>query len=101
MASFYNIYHSIQEMIMSDSDECKTSREKYWSELDEKGKIERMREELKRCVRRCDELEADVLQLKRHKHTADGAVVVSAFDAYATTGFPRSPRPSAGDDIYF
>ncbi len=60
---------------MSD-DGSKRCRQKHWSEIDEAGKIERLREELKRCMRRMEEQQSDIRDLKRHQHGGTGETVL-------------------------
>ncbi len=60
------------------------SREKFWSELNDSEKIERLRSELKRAIRMANDALSEAYSAKRvakeHAHL-DGKVVVSAHDA--------------------
>ena len=51
-------------------------REKYWVELTDSEKIERMRGEVKNWQRKCDRLERALSGFIQHQHGPDGKVLV-------------------------
>jgi hypothetical protein len=51
-------------------------REKYWSELTDSERIERMRQEVKRCQQDIAMLIRAVIKLERHEHKPDGTLMV-------------------------
>jgi len=51
-------------------------REKYWSELTDSEKIERMRDEVKRWQYKCAEMQNVVDKLHSHQHAPNGEIVV-------------------------
>jgi hypothetical protein len=97
----------------------KACREKYWSELTDAEKVERMREILKRSERRNEELQEMLHRLAPlvtgHQHGSDGRPVVPADRAFQSElrGYPdygskayglsRISQSNTGnpDDVYF
>ena len=61
----------------------KVYREKYWNEIDSAGKIERMREVVKRMENRVVNLEKTVGSLRSHDHMGNEIVckLSQSFDA--------------------
>ena len=57
---------------MAIEETMKEAREKYWSELDSDGKIERMRRIVRNQGREIDELKEKVRKLRKHTHVGDG-----------------------------
>lgn len=62
-----------KERLQSDA---KAVREKYWDELDDKGKIERMRDIVKDMKRDLEVIKTSVQYLNEHQHIADKIVVL-------------------------
>lgn len=56
-------------------EEHKPSREKYWSELDADGKIERMRQEVRRAQNQLVEAQENIRQLLQHSHSGSDIVI--------------------------
>lgn len=80
----------------------KAMREKHWGELDDKGRIERMREIVLSLQARNCSLEDKVNQLLRHNHDTQGDVRVTIRDGLE----PRGERERARfgpdkDSVYF
>ena len=65
-----------------------TSREKYWSELDDASKIERLREYAQRVDRLTERIGDLEDQLKNHKHL-DGELVVPMRRLNMEKGYSR------------
>jgi len=81
-------------------EELKTSREKYWKELDVNEKIERMREVVKRLQLAVEKLSNSYLQLERHDHL-DSQVVIRLPDLhYEQAYYGGRYRPNK-DEEYF
>ncbi len=55
---------------------CKASREKFWSELTDQDKIERMRGELKRTQQQLKEARAELYQYKAVAQLSDAGLKV-------------------------
>ncbi len=72
----------------------KPSREKYWSELDADGKIERMRQEVKNAQRRLAEAEEKVRQLLQHNHNGSDIVIplIKPSEEYYRFHSPSKPN---------
>ena len=64
------------------SEELKASREKYWEELDDSGKIERLREVIKQQSRSLENATKIVEKLRNHSHSESGRIMVFAFREY-------------------
>ena len=76
----------------------KESREKYWSELNQDEKIERMRRIVKNQGREVEELKEKVRKLRKHSHMNNGEIVVK-FDADEPKFYPgKAHHP---DEEYF
>lgn len=83
-----------------------TYREKYWSELETEGRIDRTREAVRRLIRQVSRLEKTVEELTKHRHTGEGKVVVEkevGRDEYTgCMGQSVGPMPGANpDDVWF
>ncbi len=76
----------------------KVRRLKNWSEINDKQKIKRLRETVKRLENRTNSLWACVQQLKRHKHLPDGTVVVELGNGYDSSTLQAT---EADDEVYF
>ena len=80
--------------------EPKAMRQKYWSEINEDARIERVRQELKRMIRRYEELSMDVHRLNQHRHLADGSPAMPL--PRPGEGYYEKPRrEESGDDVFF
>lgn len=90
---------------------CKPMRDKYWSELDDSGKIERMRSVIKDQKREIQRLLASVDALLKHRHDAQTGKMTLPFPEYIGDPFsewiPRRAVVEAAtqaikkDDVYF
>lgn len=83
------------------------SREKYWSELDDKGRLERLRQVIKTKTYAIDELMERMHEveesLKRHEHSSSSGkpVVLLANEDRIFGRGNRKPKPdTSGDDCY-
>lgn len=56
--------------------EIMESREPYWEELDNKGKIERMRERIKNLEHLTEDLHSVVIKLEKHCHDKNGKLLL-------------------------
>ena len=84
------------------TEEMKEGREQYWSELDDQGKIERMRSEIKHLKSQNSELIESVQQLLRHSHGDRGLLVVPIGRQYpARVHMFSSGSGPQKDDVYF
>lgn len=63
-------------------------REKYWTELNDSEKIERMRTEVKRIQYLQKKLDSAVYLLLRHEHNQSGKLVTELRDTQATEDSP-------------
>ena len=75
------------------------SREKYWSELTDQEKIERMRKIVKQGQREQQELRNFIEALLGHAHALDGSLM-RKFDVHPP-GYGTSARSDQGNDVYF
>lgn len=84
---------------MNQEKPVQAMREKYWSELDEGEKAERMRQVIHGLQRTVRHLEDSVRTLLNHKHSAvDGSIVVPLAPRHM--GFGEMPS-TTDDDVYF
>jgi predicted RNase H-like nuclease (RuvC/YqgF family) len=84
---------------------CSPSRQKYWSEITPDERTERLRSELKRALRRIEELSATVRKLKDaaevHEHGKDGKPVMPMLSTYGQAECDSpAPRNQTGDDVF-
>jgi len=81
-------------------DEIKTKQQKYWSELSESEKIERMREQIKNLQQSIRGLENSIRNLSEHNHLNNEIVMpIRSRHGY---GEGEQMRKGPGkDDIYF
>ena len=84
---------------MSGDEQCNSIREKYWSEINEIEKIERMRREVKRHFRQLNELREQIRKLKRHRHNQPDGEIFIPMNYGEYDEIPRPER--SGDDVYF
>ena len=81
------------------------SREKYWSEIDDKEKINRMRLIVQGLLERAESQEAIIDRLRRHKHNKDEKVVTEEPMEFGNHGLGMlSPHRTYGknkDEVYF
>lgn len=86
---------------------CEAQRKKYWSELKEHERIDRLREVLKRYEQRLEIAEAFISSLAQHKHAPDGSLTGpfnphNNMPQYAKASYPDGRADTRGpDDIYF
>ena len=86
---------------------CEASRQKYWSELKEHERIDRLREVIKRYEQRLEIAEAFIHSMMEHKHGPDGSLVGpfnphNHMPQYAKASYPDGRADTRGpDDIYF
>ena len=83
-------------------DETKCSREKWWSELTDGEKIERMRSIIVQQKNAIENLAADNRRLKKHSHntyTGDIVISISHSDMYESER-PRRRQGENKDDVY-
>lgn len=78
----------------------KPGREKYWSELDDKEKIARMRQQVKNQQLEITRLETLVRQLMDHRHLND-QLVISINNVNSRGSIIGGPRGTGTDDVYF
>ena len=74
-------------------------RQKYWSELDDKEKIERMRGIVKNLLESLELQQQKMTKIEKHEHL-NGRLVVGLDDNRFGV-LPNSYRKQSGDDIYF
>jgi len=74
-------------------------REKYWSEIDSQGKIERLRTEVKNLLRRNVELARTINKLTDHDHGKDGKPVSRIRDELHDIFYDGREKP-ASDEVY-
>ena len=82
---------------MRDKEMC--AREKYWSELDADGKVERMRRRVKSLQRQVEELQSIVRAMKEHSHTSQGIIVVPLHKRMQDES--SCSRPGMAEQDYF
>jgi hypothetical protein len=75
-------------------------REKYWSELEDAEKIERMREEVKKLERVAMSLSNKISKWQRHSHQ-DNKIVIPLEQDYPPGGITTSRKPLDPDKVYF
>ena len=80
------------------------SREKYWSEIDDKEKIERVRNLAKGQMKTIQRLEKELNRIKRHTHNEKGeAIIVETLGYGGGSEMPieRTLRPGEKqDEVY-
>ena len=81
------------------SGDMKCSRQKHWSEIDQAAKVERLRTELKRITRRCEDLSFELHRLNQHRHLPDGAPA-TPFPRPGEGCGPQRRNETEGDDVY-
>jgi len=91
------------ENVKQAMDEIAASREKYWDELDDSEKIERMRDEVKKLRRSLASTNRRLSSLMRHSHDTSGGIVVpiETYDAYDATGMGGNVPRSDSGQVYF
>lgn len=89
------------------SQEEKISRVKFWSELDDKEKVERMRGEVKRLEAVIQHQSEIIQRLLSHQHDANGKIVV-ILNEYGYLGGSNIPSDqslgrltNSSDEVYF
>ena len=88
--------------VPTNQDQCKAMREKYWGELDDQGKIERLRQEVKHLKSQNRELMAGMEQLLKHTHDHSGKPVIP-IEPHGYHGHLHgsgSGRGEGKDDVY-
>ena len=83
------------------NEECKAMREMYWSEIDDKTRINRLRHQVKNLQREVSMLNKVMRFIQSHSHAQDGSVVIPLFmrDEPQLTDYHF--RPEQGDDVFF
>lgn len=66
---------------------CRPQREKYWSELQESEKIERMRQQVKQLQGTLDRAMTLITKLTRHKHIDDRVVLIEDLNGGEVCGY--------------
>jgi len=90
-----------------NSKETLPSREKYWSEIDDKEKMERMRHIVQGLLERAESNERIIDRLRRHKHNKEEKVVTEEPMEFGNHGLeiisPKSYRTFGKDkdEVYF
>ena len=89
----------MKEGQITDDEISKPMRMKYWRELNEVEKIERMREQVHSLQSTVRFLEGEVVKLANHSHL-DGKIVgpIRSEFGYVHEENSRSPNP---EDVYF
>jgi hypothetical protein len=72
---------------MATNESNLAGREKYWDELDDKDKIERMRRIVKAQSREVQELQDTIRKLRNHLHYTGTGKIVVEMDAAGPRGF--------------
>ena len=88
--------------------DCVAERQRYWSELKEHERIDRLREVVKHLENRLEQAEAYIRALVEHRHD-DGGHMVGPFDPsrhmpsnhYAQALRKEAESRGKQDDIYF
>lgn len=84
---------------------CTASREKYWSEITADERIARLRSELKRTQRRCEEqgklIAKLVVRSEDHEHGANGRPVMPINSSRHESCDEAPRRETQGDDCFF
>ena len=81
--------------------ELEACREKYWSEITQKEKIERTRKAVKRLMNEIHNLGMGMERLKKHSHNLEGeAIVVEKIKSYYGGEEDSMPRKE-DDNVYF
>ena len=84
---------------------CTASREKYWSEITADERIARLRSELKRTQRRCEEQGKLIAKLvtrsEAHEHGANGRPVMPLDSSRHEERDEAPLRGTQGDDCFF
>jgi hypothetical protein len=75
-------------------------REKYWSEIDESEKVERIRREVKTLIMRVDRLMNKMERIESHSHL-DGELVVPLRSNIIESERPNRSHGPNTDDVYF
>jgi hypothetical protein len=75
-------------------------REKYWKELDESKKIERMREVVKSLQGDVTYLRSVLESLERHQHL-EGKIVIALHDGRPSGRSIGGRIPNLPDEVYF
>jgi len=96
---------------LHDTETTGPAREKYWSELTDSAKIERMREIVKTQKRKMDELRTSIDALLKHGHNNQTGKMTLPFPEYIGDPYsewvPRTTVVAAAreaiskDDVYF
>ncbi len=74
-------------------------REKYWSEINDTEKIERLRKEIKYLKNRISDISSQSYKLEQHEHNALGKIVVPINSGGSPTGMV-TPIGKNKDDVY-
>ena len=80
-------------------DEIRPCREKYWSEINDEEKVERLRKEVKLLRRQAQEFKTTLLKLREHGHDMTGKPTIPLI-SQGGHGFIGQQVPD-GDDVYF
>lgn len=89
---------------MPTDEQCKPMRQKYWSELDDHGRIERMRQEIRHLKSQNKQIIESMRQLLIHVHNKDGKPLLPiepAFGSQLHGYFTGSGEAASNDDVYF
>ncbi len=80
--------------------EC-ARRDKYWSELDDAGKIERMHGVVLSLRSQLDQSQQELHSLRQHQHAADGALMVPLQEFGYGSSIGSSNRIGGPQQAYF
>jgi hypothetical protein len=86
-------------MSTNTTEQVGLKRMKYWSELGDSEKIERMRETVHKLLARNDELEKKVRKLEEHSHQ-DGKIVVPLTNPFGMSDISAGYRLKS-EEVYF
>ena len=82
------------------SEELKSSREKYWSELSDSEKAERMRGQVKNLLRTIREIESSIRNFSEHNHL-NNEIVMPIRSRHGYGEAEQMRRGPGKDDVYF
>ena len=75
------------------------NRAKYWNELDDSEKIERMRQEVKHLVNRINTLTEKIDELFDHRHMEDGTLC-KQLERYGLRTAEKVPTAKEGEEYF-
>ena len=85
---------------LSEAKEQIACREKHWSEITQKEKIERMRKMVKKLIQDVDSLNNQMRKVRTHSHSPEGKAVIIEDLLYYNRGEGRIFHDE-GDNVYF